>query len=223
MTAHVMRSFGASVDNVSSSVFTVENSARYIGRSFAVEGDASSATYFFAAAAVTGGTVSVKNLPSESLQGDLRFLGLLHEMGCTVVRNEDSIEVRGGKLFGIEASMNDIPDCVPTLAVIAAFAKGTTTIQNIGHLRHKETDRLLAIAAELRKLGAGVELFDDGIAIHPRALHGAEIETYNDHRIAMSFAVAGLAVPGIRITNPSCVSKSFPDFWDAFALLERKH
>jgi 3-phosphoshikimate 1-carboxyvinyltransferase len=223
MTTHVMRSFGASVDNVSSSVYTVGNASRYIGRTFAIEGDASAATYFFAAAAITGGTVTVTNLPAESLQGDLRFLHLLRDMGCTVVRTEDATEIRGGKLFGIEAAMNDIPDCVPTLAVIAAFAKGTTTIQNVGHLRHKETDRLRAIATELRKLGAGVELFDDGIAIHPQALHGAEIETYNDHRIAMSFAVAGLVVPGMRITNPGCVSKSFPDFWEAFSVLERKN
>src|SRR5262249_24800418 len=98
----------------------------------------------------------------------------------------------------------------------------TTTIQNIGHLRHKESDRLRAIATELRKIGAGVELFEDAIAIHPQALRGAEIDTYNDHRMAMSFAVAGLAVPGIRITNPACVSKSFPNFWDEFAALERK-
>jgi 3-phosphoshikimate 1-carboxyvinyltransferase len=222
MTTHVMRSFGASVDNVSSSVYTVGNSSRYIGRTFAIEGDASAATYFFAAAAITGGKVTVSNLSAESLQGDLRFLHLLRDMGCSVVRTDDTTEIRGGKLFGIDAEMNDIPDCVPTLAVVAAFAKGTTTIQKIGHLRHKETDRLRAIATELRKIGAGVELFDDGIAVHPQSLKGGAIDTYNDHRIAMSFAVAGLVVPGIKIANPGCVSKSFPDFWEAFSVLERK-
>ena len=118
--------------------------------------------------------------------------------------------------------MNKLPDCVPTLAAIALFAQGPTTIQNVRHLRFKETDRLSALANEITRLGARAELFDDGLTIHPCTMRGAVIETYNDHRIAMSFAVAGLRIPGVSIANPSCVAKSFPEFWDEFEKLEKK-
>lgn len=220
MTVHVMRSFGAAVEAVTPTTFSIANADHYVEQPFTVEGDASSATYFLGAAAITGGKATITNLSSESLQGDIRFLQILADMGCTVAKNTESVELKGGKLFGIDVDMNDIPDCVPTLAIVAAFAKGTTTIQHIEHVRYKETDRLEALANELKKIGAGVEVFDDGIAIHPRELHGADIETYNDHRIAMSFAIAGLAVPEMNILNPSCVSKSFPDFWNEFKKLE---
>jgi 3-phosphoshikimate 1-carboxyvinyltransferase len=123
-------------------------------------------------------------------------------------------------LRGIEADMNAMPDCVPTLAVVALFAQGPTTIRNVAHLRYKETDRLRAVAAELTKLGASVDILDDGLQIRPGALHGAEIETYHDHRMAMSFAVAGLALPGVAIAHPACVAKSFPRFWEEFTTLE---
>ena len=140
-------------------------------------------------------------------------------MGASVRQADDQIEVQGKELTGIDVDMNEMPDCVPTLAVMAAFAHGPTTISNVAHLRYKETNRLKALATELTKLGAKIELDDDSIVVNPRPLHGAAIETYNDHRMAMSFAIAGLRVPGITILNPGCVSKSFPSFWDEFSKL----
>jgi len=222
MSVHVMRSFGAEIEVIESSLFRVSNRQKYIGHEFTIEADASSATYFFAAAAISGGHVVITNLSPESLQGDIRFVGLLSEMGCRITKHDDSIELHGGKLRGIDADMNEIPDSVPTLAVVAAFAEGPTSILNVAHLRHKETNRLKAITAELSRLGAGVELHEDGLTIHPHPLRGATIETYNDHRIAMSFALAGLRVKGVVITNPSCVGKSFPNFWEEFSKLEEK-
>jgi 3-phosphoshikimate 1-carboxyvinyltransferase len=143
-------------------------------------------------------------------------------MGCTVVKNQDCVEVTGSKLRGIEIDMNKIPDCVPTLAVLAAFAEGPTTITNVEHLRYKESNRLSTLSLELTKIGASVETFADGLTIRPQPLHGALIETYNDHRIAMSFAIAGLCIEGIAIRNPACVSKSFPNFWQEFEKIEGK-
>ena len=220
MSLHVMRSFGADVDANDLRNLQVNNQQKYIGHDFLVEADASSATYFFAAAAVTGGRVVITNFSAESLQGDARFLGLLSDMGCTVIKHDDSVEVKGGRLLGIDVDMNQIPDCVPTLAVVAAFAQGPTSISNIEHLKYKETNRLKALTLELSKLGARVDLHEDGMTIHPQSLRACEIETYNDHRIAMSFAVAGLRQEGIVITNPSCVAKSFPGFWDEFHKIE---
>ncbi len=222
MTLHVMRSFGAGVDTVEFSDFRVDNTQRYIGQEFMIEGDASAATYFLAAAAITGGHVVIDNLSPESLQGDIKFLALLGEMGCRIERREDAIELHGNRLLGIETEMNEIPDSVPALAVVAAFAEGTTSIFDVEHLKHKETNRLTALAAELTRLGAKVELHDDGLTIHPQPLRGAVIETYNDHRMAMSFAVAGLRVKGVSIMNPGCVGKSFPTFWDEFEKLEQQ-
>ncbi len=222
MTLHVMRSFGAIIDTVEMKTFNINNQQRYIGHDFIIEPDASSATYFLGAAAITNGRVLITNLTSESLQGDIQFLSILSDMGCTVIKHAESIEIHGGKLHGIEVDMNEMPDCVPTLAVVASFAKGSTTIKNIAHVRHKETDRLSAIAAELTKIGARVELSADELVIHPQPLHSAVIETYNDHRIAMSFAVAGLQIDGINIINPMCVTKSFPNFWEEFKKLEKK-
>ncbi|HJW14723.1 MAG TPA: 3-phosphoshikimate 1-carboxyvinyltransferase [Thermoanaerobaculia bacterium] len=220
MTLAVMRAFGAEAESAPGGCYRVGNARRYAARTYAVEPDASSASYFLAAAAVTGGKVVVPGLSGASLQGDVHFLELLAAMGCTAVAHPDALELRGGALRGIEADMNAMPDCVPTLAVVALFADGPTTIRNIAHLRFKETDRLTAIAAELTKLGASVELLDDGLVIRPGALRGAEIETYHDHRIAMSFAVAGLVLPGVTIAHPGCVAKSFPRFWDEFTTLE---
>jgi 3-phosphoshikimate 1-carboxyvinyltransferase len=222
MSIHVMRSFGAGVDNIESSLFRVSNTQRYIGHEFRIEADASAATYFLAAAALTGGHVTIPDLSPESLQGDVRFLGVLADMGCKVSSHQNRIELYGNRLRGIEVDMNDIPDSVPTLAVLAAFAEGPTTILDVAHLRHKETDRLRALAAELARLGARVDLHEDGLTIHPRPLSGAAIETYNDHRIAMSFAVAGLRIKGVVIKNPGCVGKSFPTFWEEFTKLEKQ-
>jgi 3-phosphoshikimate 1-carboxyvinyltransferase len=134
-------------------------------------------------------------------------------MNCAVERRENQIIVRGGPLHGIDVDMNDISDTVMTLAAVACFADGSTTIRNVAHIRHKETDRVAALATELRRLGAEVDEFADGLTITPRPLHGAEVETYNDHRMAMSLALIGLRVPGVVIKNPGCVAKTYPEFW----------
>lgn len=220
MTLQVMRSFGAIIENPEMNLYHIDNTQPYIGHDFLIESDATSASYFLGAAAITKGRVIISNLSSESLQGDINFLNILSDMGCTIIRHDDNIEIHGGKLHGIEIDMHEMPDCVPTLAVISLFASGTTIIRNIGQLRYKETDRLSALTAELSKLGAKVEISNDELIISPNRLRGAEVETYNDHRIAMSFAMAGLGIEGIGIKNPMCVTKSFPDFWDEFNKLE---
>lgn len=178
-----------------------------------IEPDASAASYFFAAAAITGGSVTVLGLPQNSLQGDVFFVDVLEQMGCRVERQPSGITVHGGPLRGLDVDMNDISDTVMTLGAVALFADGPTTIRNVAHIRHKETDRLAALATELRRVGAEVEELADGLRITPRPLHGAPIETYNDHRMAMSMALAGLKVPGIVIKNPACVGKTYPDFF----------
>src|SRR5262249_31331407 len=182
------------------------------------EPDASAASYFLAAAAITGGTIRIPGLGDQSLQGDVHFAYLLRAMGCRVRVGQDCIELLGGDLHGIEADMADMSDCVMTLGVVACFAQGPTTIRNVGHIRHKETDRLAALANELRRVGAGVKELADGIEIVSRPLHGAVVETYNDHRMAMSLSLIGLRVPGIVIRNHGCVAKTYPGF---FADLEK--
>lgn len=224
MTLAVMADFGIRVEAAPSLHFFRIPQGRYAGREYQVEGDASGASYFWAAAAVTGGRVTVTNVPVPSLQGDAHLVPLLARMGCTVHRAGQGITVQGPvRLEAIEADMGDMPDVAPTLAVAAAFAEGTTVISNIAHLRIKECDRVSAVVTELRKMGAEVEEEHDRMLIHGQAggvnLHGAAIETYHDHRIAMCFAVAGLKVSGVEITNETCVAKSFPDFWERFALL----
>jgi 3-phosphoshikimate 1-carboxyvinyltransferase len=180
---------------------------------YRVEPDASAASYFFAAAAITGGRIGVRGLTTTSLQGDVRFVDLLEAMGCTVDRGPTKTSVSSDSLHGIVADMNDISDTVMTLAAVACFAEGPTTIRNVAHIRHKETDRIAALATELRRLGAGVDEFADGLTITPNPLHGAEVETYNDHRMAMSLALIGLRVPGVVIKNPGCVAKTYPEFF----------
>lgn len=214
MTAAVMREFGVSCD-VSGGRFAPRHGARYSPAArYDVEPDLSAAAIFAAAAAVTRAAVRFPGLPPETLQGDARALDLLGVMGCAVERSGDGVSVTGGPLRGIDAEMGDIPDAVPPLAVTAAFAAGPTRIRNVGHLRHKETDRLSALETELRRIGAEATADGDDFVVVPRPLRAATIETYNDHRIAMSFAVAGLALGGMRIVNPGCVEKSFPRFWD---------
>ena len=193
----------------------------YRGTRYQIEGDASGASYFWAAAAVTGGKVTVANVPVPSLQGDALLVPLLERMGCEVERLQGGIAVQGPEqLTGIEVDMGNMPDVAPTLAVVAAFAEGTTVIHNIAHLRIKECDRLAVMVSELRKMGANVEEEEDRMIIHGQAgganLHGADIATFEDHRIAMCFAVAGLGVPGVKVHGEECVAKSFPDFWERF-------
>jgi 3-phosphoshikimate 1-carboxyvinyltransferase len=186
---------------------------KYCGRHYAIEPDASAASYFFAAAAIAGGSVTVEGLSRGSLQGDVAFCDCLREMGCEVEAGADSITVKGRPMHGIDVDMNAISDTVQTLAAVALFAIGPTTICNVGHIRHKETDRIAASAAELRKFGAEVEERDDGLTITPDPLHGAVIDTYGDHRMAMSMALVGLRVPGVVIRDPGCVAKTYPGFF----------
>jgi len=180
---------------------------------YAIEPDASAASYFWAAAAVTGGRVTVTGLNRKSLQGDVRFVDVLQQMGCRVEECDAGITVHGRTLRGVDVDMNDISDTVMTLGVVACFAEGPTTIRNVAHIRHKETDRIAALATELRKLGADVEERDDGLTITPRPLTGCAVDTYNDHRMAMSLALVGLKAPGVVIRNPGCVAKTYPGFW----------
>jgi 3-phosphoshikimate 1-carboxyvinyltransferase len=226
MTLSVMDAFGISVDCTPDfSSFSIPQGC-YNAREYRIEGDASNASYFWAAAAVTGGRVTVENVPVPSLQGDAMLVPLLGRMGCEVTRTGNGITVQGGaRLEGIRVDMGDMPDVVPTLAVVAAFANGTTLIENIAHLRIKECDRLSAVVTELTKLGVKVEEKESSMLIHGeggKGLKGAEIHTYEDHRMAMSLAIAGLRVPGVLITGEECVAKSFPDFWQRFGLLQRR-
>ncbi|MBI2541087.1 3-phosphoshikimate 1-carboxyvinyltransferase [Candidatus Woesearchaeota archaeon] len=222
ITLDVMKHFGTNVKNIGYRKFTVNPSDRYKAVSYKIEGDASSASYFLAAAAVTKGRVRVKNLNPSSRQGDIKFADMLKMMGCSVKKGKDFIEVRGAKLKGIDADMNSMPDAAPTLAVASIFADGATTIRNVENLRYKETDRLKALAFELRKIGAHVDEIRGGLKIKKKRLRKAIIETYDDHRMAMSFAVTGLMIDGIKIKNPNCVKKSFPDFWKKFNELYKK-
>ena len=216
ITMDIMKTFGVKVKNEDYKRFIIKT-GKYSARGYHVEGDASSAAYFFAAAAITKGKVTVKGINPDSVQGDINFPYVLTRMGCEVEIGKDSITVKGNDLKGIDIDMNHMPDSVQTLAVVSLFAKGETKINNIANLRIKETDRIDALANELRKLGAEVIDKEDCLVIVPKKdYQGAEIETYEDHRMAMSFALAGLKIGGVKIKNPGCVSKSFPDFWDVF-------
>lgn len=220
ITLSVMASFGVEAWE-DAGVFSIPRGA-YHAREYRVEGDASSASYFWAGAAVSGGRVTVTNIPEKALQGDAAFADILGLMGCSVEKGPEGVAVQGPKegLSAIEIDMGSWPDVVPTLAVTAAFARGRTVIRNVAHLRIKETDRIRAVAAELVRLGADVSELPDGLVIEGgRGLHGARIRTYDDHRIAMAFAVAGLRVPGVEIEDPGCVKKSFPGFWDLWRRL----
>ncbi|MDX9840217.1 MAG: 3-phosphoshikimate 1-carboxyvinyltransferase [Desulfobulbus sp.] len=223
MTLAVMAAFGIQVEAAPAlNAFRIPRGT-YQARTYAIEGDASSASYFWAAAAVSGGRVTVTNVPRPSLQGDTNLLACLERMGCRIDSSASGLTVTGPEqLHGIEVDMGDMPDVAPTLAVVAAFAEGTTVIDNIAHLRIKECDRLSAVVCELRKLGVEAEEEPARMIIRGRGgrnLHGATISTYEDHRMAMSFAVAGLRVPGVVIAEEDCVAKSFPDFWQRFRLL----
>lgn len=213
LTMQVMSHFGIDIESEGNS-FTVRGRREYIPSTFDVEPDASSAMYLFAVAAILGGEVVVEGLNRKSLQADSAFLDILEKMGCSVQEDNVGVRVIGpATLKPVDVDMSSMPDCVPTLAAIALFVRGTTHIRNIAHLRFKESDRLDSITMELRKLGGGVSVSNDSITIEPGVLHGAQLDTYEDHRLAMSFALIGLRVPGVRIENPDCVRKSFPGFW----------
>ncbi|MCC6739894.1 MAG: 3-phosphoshikimate 1-carboxyvinyltransferase [Planctomycetia bacterium] len=214
MTVEALRRFGARVGEGKGG-WTVSGPVRAV--EFDVDPDATGANYFFAAAAATGGRVRVRGLRRGGLQGDLEFLGVLERMGCLVEDEPAGATVRGpARLRGVEADFARMPDSAQTFAVLAALAEGPSRLRGATNLRVKESDRLGVTAAELRRLGADVEVHDDGWTIRPRALAGAPVATHGDHRMAMSFAVAGLRVPGLSIRAPSVVSKSFPSFWELF-------
>jgi 3-phosphoshikimate 1-carboxyvinyltransferase len=220
ITLDIMRSFGVHVENENYERFLVTSGQHYRAQDYQVEADWSSASYFLAAGAVTGGEVTLTGLNPDSVQGDAGFLDVLQQMGCKVEKSPDKIHLKGNPLKGITINMNSMPDAVQTLAVTALFAEGETVIEGIANLKIKETDRIQALETELSRLGASVTSGDDFLAIRPaKNYSGAEIETYEDHRMAMSFAVAGLKIPGVKIKNPKCVKKSFPDFFDRFATL----
>jgi 3-phosphoshikimate 1-carboxyvinyltransferase len=221
MTRQVCEAFGVSIAASDTGAFQV-NPQRYQARQYNIEPDASAASYFFAAAAVTGGAVTVPGLSRSSLQGDVAFVEVLRQMGCAVECAADSITVRGGVLRGVDVDMNAISDTAQTLAAIAPFAEGPTRIRNVAHIRHKETDRLAALARELARIGQNVEEFPDGLRITPAMVRPATIETYDDHRMAMSFAITGLKAPGIVISNPACTAKTYPAFFDDLAALVSK-
>ena len=221
MTIDVMRRFGVTVENEDYQVFRVAGGQVYKSPGTAlVEGDASSASYFLSAAAIRGGTVRVNGVGADSVQGDVKHADVLEQMGAVVRRGTDFIEISRGDLRGLELDLNHIPDAAMTVAVTALFAKGKTTIRNIGNWRVKETDRLAAMAAELRKVGADVVEGPDYLVIDPPTeIQPAIIETYNDHRMAMSFSLASLGDAAITILDPGCVSKTFPDYFDIFSAI----
>jgi 3-phosphoshikimate 1-carboxyvinyltransferase len=219
LTVQVMERFGIKLEREGYESFKVPGGQQYRSGSYFVEPDSSQAGYFWAAAAVTGATIKVNGTSLDSRQGDTRFTKVLEQMGCELCSDSDGITVKGRPLQGITVDMADMPDMVPTLAVVAAFAKGTTTINNVAHLKEKESDRLSAVATNLLKMGINASCTDSGLIIEGGKPHGAEIETYDDHRIAMCFAVAGLVVEGIKIKDENCVAKSFPNFWEVFQQL----
>ncbi|MCO5225565.1 MAG: 3-phosphoshikimate 1-carboxyvinyltransferase [Thermomicrobiales bacterium] len=223
ITADVMAAFGVEAEiDEEYTEFVVPGGQAYHGRIYDIEPDASNASYFFAAAAVTGGEVRIDGLGIDSLQGDLDFVYVLEAMGATVDVRDTQTIVRGpadGRLRGGEFDMTTISDTAQTLAAIAPFADGPVTIRGIAHNRLKETDRVRDVAIELRKLGQQVGEFEDGMTITPAPIVPAEIETYDDHRMAMSFGVTGLRAPGVRILDPGCTAKTFPDYWDRLIAL----
>ena len=218
ITVALMRAFGVEVDEANGR-FTVAP-ALYSSREYEVEPDASGASYFMAAAAVTGGRVRIPGLGASSPQGDLRFAGVLRDMGCRVEIASDFVEVQGpDHLRGVEVDMNAFSDTMITLAAISPFATGPTTIENVGHTRLQETDRLSAVATELNRLGMKTQTTSSSIRIIPKTIRPGVVRTYGDHRMAMAFAITGLVASGIRIGDPGCVTKTFPGYFGALESL----
>jgi 3-phosphoshikimate 1-carboxyvinyltransferase len=221
ITAAVMTAFGGAGVAVDRETVVVPP-GRYHSADYAVEPDASSAAYLWAAAAITGGRVRIPGFRGSPLQGDVGFVDLLARMGADVARDDDVIEVRGtGDLRGVEADMSGCSDLVPTLAAIAVFADSPTRVTGVGFIRTKETDRIGSVVAELRRCGVDAEEEADGLTVRPGAgaPNGARIRTYHDHRLAMAFALIGLRIPGMEIEDPGVVAKSYPGYWDALEAL----
>ncbi|MFH1371213.1 MAG: 3-phosphoshikimate 1-carboxyvinyltransferase [Planctomycetota bacterium] len=217
ITLQMMRDFGANSENRDYKQIKISNDKRYSPREITIEGDYSSASFFFLAGAICGSKVTVRGLNPETKQGDKAFLLLLEKMGCEVSATSEGICIKSGELRAIEQDMSDLPDLVPPLAIAAAYAQGTSKLTNIGHLRLKECDRLAVMASQLSKMGIDATCDESSLVINgsPKN-HGADIDPHNDHRIAMSFAVAGLVTGEQVIQDEMCVAKSFPDFWERF-------
>ena len=216
MTLDVMKNFGVNAQNDDYKNFIVPKQ-EYVGKEYYVEIDSTGAGYFLAIAAINGGKIRINHVNPNSVQGDFEFINILAKMGCKIEKGKDYLTLEStGDLVGVEVDMNTLPDSAQTLAVVASFAKGVTKITGIANLKVKETDRIAAMQTELAKCGIKVEAGDDFMIIHGGKPSGATIATYDDHRMAMSFAVMGAKIPGVIIENPSCVSKSFPEFWELF-------
>ncbi len=223
ITIDIMRAFGVAVTRAGYQRFQVSPGQGYRARDYAIEPDASNATYFLGAAALTGGSVRIEGLGYRSAQGDVHFLDTLEALGCQAVRGEDYLEVHGPSILrGADLNLADMNDTAQTVAALAPFCDGPVTLRGLEHTRHQETDRVAAVTTELRKLGARVDERLDGWTIWPSNLHAADIATYDDHRMAMAFSLIGLRVPGVRIENPDCVAKTFPDFFERFEALTRR-
>ncbi len=222
LTVRVMNDFGANIIMSGKHQYTVGTQNIYAGRDYYVEGDASSASYFFLTAALAKRTIRVQGVTRKSAQGDIRLLTMLEKLGCTVTEGETWVEVSADQDLvpgDMTFDMGDMPDMVPTAGVLAAYRKGRTMITNVAHLRIKESNRLAAMVKELNRIGINASELSDGLLVEGGSPHGADISTYNDHRIAMSFAVAGLITPGIEIADKKCVDKSFPEFWQELTKL----
>ena len=214
MTISVMQAFGAQVQRVNDRRYVVSPTG-YRNSRYEIEPDASAASYFFAAAAISGGSITIEGLGSRSIQGDTRFVDIVEKMGAKVVRSDNALSVTGtGSLIGIDASMKEISDTVPTLAAIAPLASGPTVISDVAFIARKESDRVTALITELRKIGVQAEKTETGMVIYPGEVQKGTIHTYDDHRIAMAFSILGLVVPGITLDSPQCVAKTFPSFFD---------
>ncbi len=216
LTMDIMEKFKVYAEKINELEYHVSGNQKYSSGKFTIEPDISNASYFWAAGAITGKMVKVANIKQNSFQGDLRFLNILEQMGCFIEFDASGAGVKGSVLKAVEVDMSDIPDVVPTLSVIAAFAEGKTVIRNIGHLREKECDRIDAVVSQLNKMGIKADQGETWLSVKGGRPGGALIETFNDHRIAMAFSVAGLRVQGMEIENPGCVAKSFPSFWEVF-------
>lgn len=221
MTIAVMRDFGVEIERQGYERFVIKPSFFFPLSTYAIESDASAASYLFAAPAIRGGMVSVENISRKSLQGDVAFVDILKQMGCTVEEADNSIRVSSDEqIHGVDVDMRDIPDTAQTLAVVAPFAASPTRIRGIASARVKETDRVHATCVELERLGVNVDEHEDGLTIQPvEKMRPAVIQTYNDHRMAMSFALIGLRFDGVTIENPACVSKTFPNYFDVLESL----
>lgn len=224
ITIKMMEDFGVKVENRNNKEFFIKAGQKYVGKDYIVEGDCSSASYFFGMAAMTKSVVKINNVKKDAMQGDIKLLEVLQKMGAEVEYGNNYVIVKGtDRLNGVTVDMHHMSDVAQTLSVVAMFAKGKTEIQNVYNMRIKETDRIKAVYNELTKLGAKVTELHDGLIIEPveKYNNGVEIDTYDDHRMAMSFSLAGLKVEGTVIKDPGCVSKTFPNYFDEFEKIYR--